>query len=68
MVVVPRSSKQIQSTLDTHRAMGHLGAQRVLDRLQRTYWWHGMGDTAPSGRVMHVMRVKKGSRKSSKEL
>ena len=35
----------MQPALDTHRSMGHFGVQRVLDRLQKNYWWRGMGDT-----------------------
>ena len=44
MVVVPKPGERAKITLDTHRGMGHFGVQRVLDRLQKNYWWRGMGD------------------------
>ena len=45
MVVVPRVAEHDSIALETHRDMGHFGVQRVLDRLQKNYWWRGMGDT-----------------------
>ena len=44
MVVVPQPADREGIVLDTHRGMGHFGVQRVLDRLQKNYWWRGMGD------------------------
>ena len=38
MVVVPRPEERIQLALVAHKAVGHFGVQRVLDRLQRNYW------------------------------
>ena len=37
MVVVPRVGDRTPLALETHRAMGHFGVQRVLDRLQKNY-------------------------------
>ena len=45
LVVVPRVEDRINLAIETHRGMGHFGVQRVLDRLQKNYWWRGMGDT-----------------------
>ena len=45
MVVVPRPEDRAGIALETHRGMGHFGVQRVLDRLQKSYWWRGMGET-----------------------
>ena len=52
MVVVPRAAEREGIVIGTHRGMGHFGVQRVLDRLQRNYWWRGMGDT-----VVRVIRA-----------
>ena len=44
MVVVPRLVQREEIVLDTHQGMGNFGVQRVLDRLQKNYWWRNMGD------------------------
>ena len=70
MVVVPRIAERESIALDTHRGMGHFGVQRVLDRLQKNYWWRGMGDTvvAITRSCLPCARVKAGFRESGKEL
>ena len=70
MVVVPRPGERIQLALDAHLTLGHFGVQRVLDRLQRNYWWRGMGDTVVTvvKSCMSCARVKAGFRESGKEL
>ena len=45
MVVVPWPPPRVRFALETHRGTGHFGVQRVLDRVQKNYWWRGMGDT-----------------------
>ena len=52
MVVVRRPRERIQLALDAHQSLGHFGVQRVLDRLQRNYWWRGMGDIVVTVRVV----------------
>ena len=52
MAVVPRAAEREGIVVGTHRGMGHFGVQRVLDRLQRNYWWRGMGNT-----VVRVIRA-----------
>ena len=37
MVVVLRPKERIHLALDAHKALGHFGVHRVLDRLQRNY-------------------------------
>ena len=70
MVVVPRIVERESIALDTHRGMGHFGVQRVLDCLQKNYWWRGMGDTvvAITKSCLPCARVKAGFRESGKEL
>ena len=70
MVVVPRASEREGIVIGTHRGMGHFGVQRVLDRLQRNYWWRGMGDTVVRViRACHsCARVKVGFKESGTEL
>ena len=70
MVVVPRPSDREAIVLDTHRGMEYFGVQRVLDWLEKNYWWRSMGDA-----VMEVIkaclpcaRVKARFRESGKEL
>ena len=45
LVVVPRLVEGMPIALDTHRGLGHFGVQRVLGRLQKKFWWRGIGDT-----------------------
>ena len=70
MVVVPRPGERAKLTLDTHRGMGHFGVQRVLDRLQKNYWWRGMGDAVVETvkSCLSCARVKAGFWESGKEL
>ena len=70
MVALPRSAERMQLALDTHRSIGHFGVQRVLDRLQKNYWWRGMGDTvvATVQACLPCAQVKAGFRESRKEL
>ena len=70
MVVVPRVGDRTTLALETHRAMGHFGVQRVLDRLQKNYWWRNMGDTvvAVVKACLSCARVKAGFRESGIEL
>ena len=44
IVVVPWPADWQQIVAATHQGMGHFGVQRVLDRLQKNYWWRNMGD------------------------
>ena len=70
MVVVPRVADRESIALDTHMGMGHFGVERVLDRLQKNYWWRGMGDTVVSitKSCLPCARMKAGFRESGKEL
>ena len=70
MVMVPRRAEREAIALETHRGMGHFGVQRVLDHLQRNYWWRGMGDTVVRivKSCLSCARVKVGFRESGKEL
>ena len=70
MVVVPRVAERENITLETHRGMGHFGVQRVLDWLQKNYWWRNMGDTVVRiiKACLSCARVKVGFRESGKEL
>ena len=70
MVVVPRIRDRTTLALETHRSMGHFGVQRVLDRLQKNYWWRNMGDTvvAVIKACLSCARVKAGFRESGNEL
>ena len=70
MVVVPRIEERINIAIETHRGMGYFGVQRVLDRLQKNYWWRGMGDTVVRivKACLSCARVKAGFRESGKEL
>lgn len=43
-VVVSRPAERAAIALKTHGGMGHFGVQRIIDRLQKNLWWHGMGD------------------------
>ena len=56
--------------LDTHRGMGHFGVQRVIDRLQKNYYWRGLGDTvvAVVQACLPCARVKARFRECWKEL
>lgn len=53
MVVVPRVAADREGiALNTHRGMGHFGVRVrvrmrvcVQDRIQKNYWWRGMGDS-----------------------
>ena len=53
MVVIPRITDRETITLEAHHGMGHYGVQRTLDRLQKNYWWRGIGDTVVST-IKHV--------------
>ena len=66
MVAVLHTAKRMQLTLNTHRVMGHFGVQRVLNRLQKNYWWRGMGDTvvATVQACLPCAQVKAGFRES----
>ena len=69
-VVVPRPSERTQIALDTCWGMGYFGVEHVLDRLQKNYWWRGMGDmvvTVVKARLPYA-RVKAGFREFGKEL
>ena len=70
MVVVPRIAERDNIALETHRGMGHFGVHRVLDRMQKNYWWRGMGDTvmAITKSCLSCARVKAGIKESGKEL
>ena len=70
LVVVPRFEERVAIALDTHRGMGHFGLQRVLDRLQKNCWWHGMGDdvVVVVKSCLTCARVKAGFLESEKEL
>ena len=70
MVVVPSVAKRENIALETHRGMGHFSVQHVLDRLQKNYWWRGMGDTVVRiiKSCLSCARVKVGFRESGKEL
>ena len=67
---VPQPSEKMKLALDTHRGMGHFGMQRVIDRLQKNYYWWGLGDTvvAQVQACLPCVRVKVGFRESGKEL
>lgn len=66
MVGVSRLAAKEQIALDTQRGMGHCGVQRVLERLQNNYWWHGIGDTVVPvvEGCLSCTRVKAGFRES----
>ena len=70
MVVVPKPGERAKITLDTHWGMGYFGVQPVLDRLQKKYWWRGMGDAVVETikSCLSCARVKAGFRESGKEL
>ena len=70
IVVVPRPADRQEIVINTHQGMGHFGVQRVLDRLQKNYWWRNMGDMVASViKACHpCARVKAGFRESGKEL
>ena len=70
MVVVPRPADRARITLETHRGMGRFGVQRVVDRLQKNYWWRGMGDMVVETiqSCLSCARVKAGFRELGKEL
>ena len=70
IVVVPRPADRQGIVIHTHQGMGHFGVQRVLDRLQKNYWWRNMGDMIVTViRACHpCARVKAGFRESGKEL
>ena len=70
MVVVPRQQDRQTIVLDLHRTMGHFGVQRVMDRLQKNYWWRNMGDMvgAVIKACLPCARVNAGFRESGKEL
>ena len=70
LVVVPRQAERAAIALETHRGMGHFGVQRVIDRLQKNYWWRGMGDdvVAVVKSCLSCARVKAGFKESGKEL
>ena len=70
MVVVPRVGDRTPLALETHRTMGHFGMQRVLDRLQKNYWWRNMGDTVVTvvKACLSCATVKAGFRESGIEL
>ena len=44
IVVVPRPADRQEIVVATYQGMGHFGVQRVLDRLQKNFWWRNMGD------------------------
>ena len=69
-VVMPRPSERTQIAPDTHWGMDYFGVQRVLDRLQKSYWWRGIGDTvvAVVEAWLPYARVKARFRESGKEL
>ena len=70
MVVVPRIADRMAITLEAHRGLGHYGVQRTLDRLQKNYWWRGMGDSVVSTikSCYSCARVKAGFKESGQEL
>ena len=70
LVVVPKPAERAAIVLDLHRSMGHFGVQRVLDRLQKDYWWRNMGDAVVAAvkSCLPCARVKAGFRESGKEL
>ena len=70
LVVVPRPEERVAIALETHRGMGHFGVHRVLDRLQKNYWWHDMGDdvVVVVKSCLPCARVKAGFWESEKEL
>ena len=67
---VPQPSERMKLALDTHRGMGHFGVQRVIDGLQKNYYWRGLGDTVVVvvQACLPCARVKAGFRESGKEL
>ena len=70
MVVVPQPKERMQLALDTHRRMGHFGVQRVLDLLQKNYYWRGMGNTVVADIQARLLcaQVEASFRESGKEL
>ena len=69
MVVVPRMADREAITLEARCGMGHYEVQCTLDRLQKTYWWRGMGDTVVSTikSCYSCARVKAGFKESGQE-
>ena len=69
IVVVPRPTDRQGIVINTHQGMGHFGVQRVLDRLQKNYWWRSRGDMVVAIiRACHpCARVKAGFREFGKE-
>ena len=66
----PQPSERMKLALDTHRDMWNFGVQRVIDRLQKNYYWRGLGETvvAVVQACLPCARVKAGFRESGKEL
>ena len=70
MVVVPRPADRHNIVMEQHQSMGHFGVQRVLDVLQKNYWWRNMGDLVVTviKACTPCARVNAGFRASGKEL
>ena len=70
MVVVPRPGDRQTIVTEQHQTMGHFGVQRVLDVLQKNYWWRNMGDMVVSviRACAPCARVNAGFRASGTEL
>ena len=70
MVVVPRPQERQAIVKDLHQTMGHFGVQRVLDRLQKNYWWRNMGELVVTviKACLPCARVNAGFREAGKEL
>ena len=70
LLVVPNIDARVELVTKIHRDMGHYGVQRVVDRMQKHYWWKGLGDTVAQvvKACMPCARTKAGFREMGKEL
>ena len=70
MQLVPKPHDRIPLITKIHREMGHYGVQRVLDRMQKKYWWRDMGGTIVQvvRACLPCARTKAGFREVGKEL
>ena len=70
MLLIPPPDEREELTKKIHRDMGHFGIHRMIDRLQRNYWWKGMDDTVKKviRACVPCARTKAGFRISGTEL